>query len=128
MSPAVSSFTPSRAGLLFPNEWPPGTPALAGLPAAFKLPGGATLDLNDASNGLCGGMALTVVDYYVAGRVPPRVTTPPAAGTPLFQHLVRRLIDSWDLPAGVFRYVELMTPCFPTSRRCGCRPGAAGPV
>jgi hypothetical protein len=28
----------------------------------------------------------------------------------MFKHLVKRLVDSWDIPAGVARYLELMNP------------------
>ena len=66
------------------------------------------LGIGDASNGLCGGMVLAVRDLFEAGRTPPGQDQPPAPGSPLFRYLVRRLIDSWDVPFGVFRYLRWM--------------------
>ena len=77
------------------------------------LPDGRVLGLGDAANGLCGGMAFTVRDYYEAGRPPPSDTTPPGAGSPLFEYLVARLLASFHLPLGIARYLELMSPLRP---------------
>jgi hypothetical protein len=44
---------------------------------------------------------------------PLRDSTPPAEGTPLFRYLVDRLFDSFDLPFGPTRYLELMSPALP---------------
>ena len=46
-------------------------------------------------------MAFAVRDYVQAGRPIPADTQPPAAGSPLFDYLVRRLINSFDVPGGV---------------------------
>jgi len=102
--------------LHFPNDFPQGTPAVAGLPADISLPGGKSIAVNDASNGLCGGMAFTAVDYFMAGRRPPPDRTPPEPGSPLFRHLVTRLVDSWEIPRGVLRYLELMSPAIPDAQ------------
>jgi hypothetical protein len=111
MTRTVPGFTPKEAGLHFPNDFPEGTRAVSWIPAAISLPGGRSITVNDASAGLCGGMALTAIDYFEAGRRrPPEMTTPPGRDDPLFRHLVKRLVDSWDIPAGVARYLELMNP------------------
>ena len=47
-------------------------------------------------------MVYAALDYWHAGVVPP--TAQPAAGTPLFRFIVRRLVDSWQVPVGVTRY------------------------
>jgi hypothetical protein len=47
-------------------------------------------------------MVYAALDYWYAGIVPP--TAQPAAGTPLFRFIVRRLVDSWQVPVGVSRY------------------------
>jgi hypothetical protein len=107
----VSGFTPKQAGLHFPNDFPEGTRAISWIPAAITLSGGRSVTVNDASAGLCGGMAFAAVDYYEDGRQPPRdITDPPPRDHPLFTFLVKRLVDSWDIPAGVIRYLELMNP------------------
>jgi hypothetical protein len=69
--------------------------------------------INDASNGLCGGMVFAARDYFEAGAEPPADTTTPAADSPLFRFLVQRLIDSWNLPEGALRYLYLMNPGLP---------------
>jgi hypothetical protein len=70
------------------------------------------IPIGDASNGLCGGMALAARDYFEAGRRPPAQRTPPRSGR-LFDYLVDRLFDSFDLPFGPARYLELMNPALP---------------
>jgi len=50
-------------------------------------------------------MAFAAVDLFRAGLTPPVETTPPSQGSPLFDYLVRRLMDSFDLPAGPGRYL-----------------------
>jgi hypothetical protein len=110
VSSVVAGFTPTLAGLHFPNRFPEGTSALAGIPASIPLPSGGSLSVNDASNGLCGGMAFTAIDYFVAGQAPPVDVTAPGNDSPLFRHLVTRLIDSWDIPEGVLPYLALMNP------------------
>lgn len=118
MSPAVPGFNPSEQGLHFPNSFDPDTPALKGIPATIRLPWfRRSVAINDASKGLCGGMALTVIDYFEAKRPPPGETQPPQPNTPLFDHLVKRLIDSWDLPDGALRYWLLMNPMRPDRDR-----------
>jgi hypothetical protein len=78
-----------------------------------QLPLGRTLPLGDAANGLCGGMAFTAADYYEARQTVPSMTDPPAQGSPLYHFIVRRLFDSFNLPLGIARYMELMEPGFP---------------
>lgn len=89
------AFLPSSDGFAFDNTWP----AAPGLP--IRTPFG-TLGLGNAAAGLCGGMVFAVLDCWRAGRAPPAGR--PTPGTPLYRFIVRRLIDSWHLPAGVARY------------------------
>ncbi|MBV9546625.1 MAG: hypothetical protein JOY61_19840 [Chloroflexi bacterium] len=103
----VPGFLPSTSGLHFPNYFPV-EPAVQ-----VPLPDGRLLGLGDAANGLCGGMAFTTRDYFEAGRPPPDDTSAPAEGSPLFEFLVSRLMSSFNLPLGIMRYVELMTPLLP---------------
>jgi hypothetical protein len=84
-SPARSfaQFRPSRDGFAFVNSFSgspiPGLPALPGLPNRF---------------GLCGGMSFAAADLFIAQQPPPRETAPPASGSPLFNYLQTRQLDS----------------------------------
>jgi hypothetical protein len=73
------------------------------------VPGVIELEIGDASNGLCGGMAFAARDYFEARRRPPPDASPPDEG-PLFDYLVDRLFDSFELPRGPVRYLALMDP------------------
>ncbi len=99
---SVAGFLPSTHGFAFTNDFPPG-PVLRIGPA-----GRPQLAIGDASRGLCGGMTFAVRDLFEAGRPPPTTDQPPAPGSPLFRYLVRRLIESWDLPGGGLSYYRLM--------------------
>jgi hypothetical protein len=57
-------------------------------------------------------MAFAARDYFDAKRTPPSDATAPGTG-PLYDYLVRRLIDSFSLPYGPIRYLELMNPALP---------------
>jgi len=88
-SHAVPEFVPSRHGFHFANRWP-STPA-------FSLGAGLIrLGLGDAARGLCGGMAFAVRDRFEGGTAPPSDTSTPAAGTPLFDEIAHRQLDSFD--------------------------------
>jgi len=92
-------FVPSADGFAFANAWP-AAPAVT-----VPLPGGS-VGIGNAARGLCGGMVFAALDYWHAGVAAP--AGQPAAGTPLYRFIVRRLIDSWHLPAGVARYYRWM--------------------
>jgi hypothetical protein len=97
--PRAESFLPSRDAFGFSNAWP-SQPAIS-----VDTPFGR-LNLGNADGGLCGGMVFAVLDYWYAGWSPPAVQ--PAAGDPVYQHVVRRLIQSWRLPVGVAQYYQWM--------------------
>jgi hypothetical protein len=105
----VPGFAPDTNGFHFTNYFPH-EPAIQ-----IKIPLGPTLGLLDAANGLCGGMAFAVRDFYEAHQPAPPDTdpNPPAAGSALYQFIVQRLLDSFNLPFGPGRYLELMHPAFP---------------
>jgi len=92
-------FLPSADGFAFANDWPAGPavriPLLVG-----------SLPIGNAARGLCGGMVFAALDYWHAGIGPP--PSKPDAGTPLFRFVVRRLVASWRIPAGVARYYRWM--------------------
>ena len=90
----VPNFLPSMSALHFSNKWNHGTPDVT---INFPLVG--NIALGDASNGLCGGFVYTVLDFFLHN---PRIlmlpnNTPPPSATPLFNYLVQRLIDSFNL-------------------------------
>jgi hypothetical protein len=103
----VSGFLPSTNGLHFTNYYPH-EPTLT-----VNLPMGKVLPIGDAANGLCGGMVFTVIDFFQAQQATPPETDPPTPDTPLYQHIVKRLYDSFNLPTGISRFLELMEPAFP---------------
>jgi len=109
----VAGFLPSTAGLHFSNSFahvPLETVEVPVLRVQVKI--------GDAANGLCGGMVYTVMDYFAHGQAPPSTTTPPQEG-PLYDYLVRRLFESWDIPRGIARYLYLMSPELPDYGQVG---------
>ena len=102
----VPRFLPSTSGFQFSNSSFSERPVVI-LPTQF-----GNIDLGKASNGLCGGMVYAVRDYWEARQpIPPGTATPDSG--PLFDFIVHRLIDSFDIPAGVAKYLELMNPALP---------------
>ncbi len=81
------------------------------------------LKYGDASKGMCGGMVYAALDYFNAGLDVPQVRAQdmspryrsPMHG-PLFEYIGARLFSSFDLPAGVLSYIELMQPDFPDAQ------------
>jgi hypothetical protein len=92
-------FLPSRHGFGFTNSWP-SQPAVA-VDTAF-----GRIAIGNAAGGLCGGMVFVALDHWYGGVALPSVR--PAAEQPLYHQIVRRLIDSWDLPTGIAHYYDCM--------------------
>lgn len=59
--------------------------------------------------GLCGGMSLAAADFFYAGATVPGMDTPPKAGTPLYEYLYQRQVDSWGA-GGLYalRFIQWM--------------------
>jgi hypothetical protein len=87
-------------GFAFTNAWPR-QPALRIATPLGKLP------LGNAAGGLCGGMVFAALDYWYAHVAAP--TARPALDDPAYDFIVKRLIDSWHIPAGVLQYYQWMT-------------------
>jgi hypothetical protein len=98
----VSGFKPSRNGFQFANDFEEG-PVLA-----IPVPLFGTIPVGSAAGGLCGGMVFTALDLFTHGLLPPPDTKAPAPGTPLFRYLARRLLDSFNGPGGILKYLEWM--------------------
>ncbi len=120
---STTGFVPSAHGFAFANSWPDG-PAVS-IRLGVGTRGVGTLGIGNAGRGLCGGMVFAALDYWHAGAPPP--ADRPAAGTPLFRFVVRRLVDSWRVPAGVVRYYRwMLLPDGDRPRRAGVRRRTTG--
>lgn len=93
--PRPAPFSPLTDGFRFTNSWPP-APAIS-----FRTPFGS-IGIGNAAAGLCGGMVFAALDYWHALKPVP--VSRPAPDTQLYRFIVRRLIDSWHVPAGVAGY------------------------
>jgi len=98
----IPDFSAGHSGLAFANSFP------SQPDVSVRVPIYGSVNIGDASNGVCGGMVFTVLDLRTFGRPAFPDTEPPAADSPLFHYIVRRLIDSWDLPNGVLKYLSWM--------------------
>ena len=92
-------FLPSRHGFAFTNAWP-------SQPAVVVATHFGQINVGNAAAGLCGGMVFVALDYWHAAIVPP--TTRPVPGDALHRRIVRRLIESWNLPTGIAQYYQCM--------------------
>lgn len=101
----LTSFVPMRHGFHFANAFP-AVPDIT-IPIPF-----GRVELGDASRGLCGGMVFCALDYFLAKRPIPGAATPPTSGV-LFDTMVGRLLNSFNLPLGIMNYIILMQPEYP---------------
>jgi len=101
----LTGFVPSQNGFHFANAFP-SVPDIT-IPIPF-----GKVEFGDASEGLCGGMVFCALDHYLAKRPIPAMTKPPTSGE-LFDQLVRRLLNSFNLPLGILNYIVLMNPNYP---------------
>ena len=98
---AVPGSCPARTGSASPTPGRPGpTIRIAPLdPRRFGF--------GDASAGLCGGMVMTVRDLFEAG-LSAAGRPQPENGSPPFQAIVRRQVQSLDFFRVPLRYYDLM--------------------
>lgn len=101
----VTGFVPSQHGFHFANSFP-SVPTIT-IPIPF-----GRVELGDASQGLCGGMVFCALDHFMAKRPIPAEKKPPTTGT-LFDTMVRRLLNSFNLPFGIVNYITFMDPEYP---------------
>jgi hypothetical protein len=95
----VAAFQPSAHGFAFVNAWP-------SQPAIEEQTPFGRVAIGNAAAGLCGGMVFAALDYWRAGVAAP--TARPALHEPLYDFIVKRLIDSWHIPSGVVQYYQWM--------------------
>ena len=110
----MTDFLPSINGFHFDNIFESVPP--------LKLIG--DLRYGDASKGLCGGMVYAALDYFIAGLDIPSIPKEDLSlryGSPLhgsiFDYIGKRLFSSFDVPSGVWNFIELMDPNFPNFQR-----------
>jgi hypothetical protein len=89
----ATQFVPSVHGWHFSNgTWP----AVANTEIA--LPFGLTVPVGNASNGMCGGMTYSAIDYFWAGKpIPTRIVAPADLTDGDFNYISTRLYDSFHL-------------------------------
>lgn len=135
----VAGFLPSTSGFSFSNS------NFSRVPDLTIDVVGQQVGIGNASNGLCGGMVFSARDYFEAGIPIPSDTTNPSSG-PLFDYIVKRLFDSFNLllPApplppvpgtfitptppfgpGPLTYMHLMDPALPDHETWASRVGFA---
>jgi len=113
----ITGFLPSTSGFKFGNSFPP-------VPLKRMKVLGQQIPIGNASYGLCGGMIYAVMDYFEAQMPIPSNPTAPSSG-PLFEYIVKRQIESFDLPLGIMKYVILMNPFLPDYEKKASHIGAA---
>ena len=86
---AVAGFLPSTSGFHFSNSFDH-------VPDLKINILGKQIGIGDASNGLCGGMVFAARDYFESRISIPPDTDAPSSGR-LFDYIVKRLFDSFDL-------------------------------
>ena len=109
----TTNFRPSLHGFPYDNNWPDSPLTTIDL-------GVGKIGIGSAQAGLCGGMVYAALDYWANNRpIPPDRPDPAAPGNPLYDYLVSRLIDSFDLPALPVRLLEIMNPVYPDTGSAG---------
>jgi hypothetical protein len=109
----ATDFRPSQHGFPYANSWEQAPLTTIDL-------GIAQIPIGNAALGLCGGMVYAALDYFAAGLpIPPDRPDPAAPGTPLYDYLVQRLIDSFDLPNLPVRLMTIMNPAYPDTGAAG---------
>ncbi|WP_160723713.1 hypothetical protein [Bacillus sp. USDA818B3_A] len=112
----LTEFLPSSSGFKFGNSF-------RQVPLKKVKVLGWQIPIGDASYGLCGGLIYAVMDYFEAKMPIPSNSTAPSYG-PLFEYIVNRQIDSFQLPLGLMKYMVLMNPFLPDYETTANKKGA----
>ncbi|MCI0584559.1 MAG: hypothetical protein L0227_17000 [Chloroflexi bacterium] len=93
----VAGFLPSTSGFAFLNRWPAGP--------AFELQARyVRIGIGEVAEGLCGGMCFAAADRFLRGEPPPTDSSPPSAGSALFEEIAHRQLDSLELGLTPMRF------------------------
>ncbi|GAP10227.1 hypothetical protein BECAL_01390 [Bellilinea caldifistulae] len=76
-------------------------------PVFMNLPYAGTINLNEITFGLCGGMCFAALDYFHANQLPPPFQTPQEIDPQLFGFLCDRQLDSLKVFT-VLKFMEWM--------------------
>ncbi|GIV64894.1 MAG: hypothetical protein KatS3mg046_154 [Bellilinea sp.] len=76
-------------------------------PVFMNLPYAGTINLNEITFGLCGGMCFAALDYFHANQPPPLFQTPQEIDPSLFGYLCDRQLDSLKVFT-VLKFMEWM--------------------
>src|SRR5262245_18592283 len=96
--PRRDGFLPTTHGFPFADAWSHGPTVRLG-PLDARIVG-----VGDAADGLCGGMVYTAADLFAAGIAVPADREPFANGSPRFNAIVRRQVQSLVWMTVPFRY------------------------
>ena len=110
--PSVPNFLPSTSAPLFYNgPWPPGTNL------SISIPGLPAVTVDATQMGLCGGMSFLARDIHESGTEQLRNRDSRRIPAALAQHVLGRLIQSFDGGPVVARWLS------DTQAASGCAPG-----
>lgn len=110
----VKNFLPSKDGFKFNNDyWDKNKIKLPVVTLDFPKPIGK-VDLTNSTQGLCGGMVYTVIDYFQAGQtLPARTVAPVNENDALYKYLRNRHLTSFDVTGTGPNYINYMRPDYP---------------
>jgi hypothetical protein len=103
----LKTFIPSLHGFSFANRFP-GYP----LPSfIYTFPSVSRFLSSSQEHGLCGGMCFAAYDFFIAKRTITSDTTVPKSGSPLYNYLYKRQLDTygfgWKLVAKFAQWTVL---------------------
>lgn len=98
----IAKFRASEHGFHFINNFP-------GYPLPFKFPKLSSASEVSSYYGLCGGMSSAACDFYYAEKSIPSLNKVPERGTPLYQYLYNRQLDTFGAVGHyIMRFAEWM--------------------
>ncbi len=98
----IAKFRATEHGFRFINSFP-------GYPLPFKVPKLPGVIEVSSFYGLCGGMSSAACDFYYAEKTVPDLRKVPERGTPLYQYLYNRQMDTFGAMGHyILRFAEWM--------------------
>jgi Ig-like domain from next to BRCA1 gene len=108
--PSVPAFLPSQNAPLFPNDGQPNgqpDPWPRGTNLSVSILGLPPVSIDATHMGLCGGMSFLTRDIFESARPQLRGRHASSIPLPLAQHILSRLVQSFDGAATVQRWIVL---------------------